>query len=112
MDDGGWILRGSGGLSAETAADLVLITAGSATTREHIVAFAAPLLPDVFFEREFQIRKYPEHYLGWKCTVHPESLPPEEVTLRAYIFESGKQRVRPIEGAHKFRVPSVALRGP
>jgi hypothetical protein len=64
------------------------------------------MVPDTFFERHVERRKYPEHYLGWKHTVTGPALPGGTLTLRAYVFDHEHQRVRPVEGVHKVEAPS------
>jgi hypothetical protein len=101
-----WSLHGTGGLSPDDAADLILITAEAEGAEEKIVAFSAPFLPDAFFEREAQTRRHVDHYMGWKSTVATTALPPGIVTLRAYVFEQDERALRPIEGVHKVEGPS------
>jgi hypothetical protein len=100
LDGSRWKLSGTGGLSADDAADLVLITAEPEGSEERIVGLAAPILPDAFFEREAQRRTHTETYYGWEHVISPASLPPGKLTLRAYIFEQDQQRLRPMEGVH------------
>jgi hypothetical protein len=109
LADGSWLLRGMGGTSAETAADLILITAQAAqpNAEEKIIALTAPLVPDNIFEREAQARRHPEHFVGWKHTLEPGFLPPGKLTLRTYIFEQDEQRLRPVEGTHVVGTSSV-----
>lgn len=99
-DDGRWRLAGLGGLSSETAVDLILITAQSAGNEERIVTLAAPLLPDTFFERHGERRRHPQHYLGWRHLLARAALPEGPVTLRAYTYDADKQQVRRMEGVH------------
>jgi hypothetical protein len=100
LDDGRWRLSGTGGLSADNAADLILLTAEPEAGEERIIGLAAPILPEPFFERETQRRRHAERYFGWKHIVSPASLLPGKLTLRAYIFEQDRQRLRPMEGVH------------
>jgi hypothetical protein len=106
LDASHWSLRGTGGLSASDAADLILITAEAAGAEEKIIAFSAPFLPDAFFERESQTRRHVEHYMGWKSTLPITALPPGMVTLRAYVFEQKGLVLRPIEGVHEVEGPA------
>jgi hypothetical protein len=100
LDGCRWKLSGTGGLSADDAADLVLITAEPEGREERIVGLAAPILPDVFFEREAQRRTHAETYFGWEHVISTASLSPGKLTLRAYIYEQDRQRLRPMEGVH------------
>lgn len=104
LDDGRWKLGGRGGLWDNSVADLILITAESAAGGEQIVALAAPFLPDTFWERLAQRRRYPEHFFGWSQTISLAALPVGELTLRAYIIDHDKQHVRPMDGTHKVGV--------
>jgi hypothetical protein len=100
LEDGHWRLSGTGGLSADDVADLILITAEPEGREERIIGLAAPVLPEAFFEREAQRRKHAERYFGWRHVIAPESLSPGKLTLRAYIYEQDRQRLRPMEGVH------------
>lgn len=100
QSDGRWVLSGVGGLSDSTPTHLILVTAQGAGETEQIIALAAPLLPDTFWERQAQRRKYPEHFLRWSETIDPASLPTGPVTLRAYALIYGRQAVLPINGIH------------
>ena len=109
LADGRWVLRGLGGNSADSGADLILITAQPAQpdAEEKIIALTAPMVPDTIYEREAQARRHPEHYVGWEHTLEPDLLPPGKLTLRAYIFEQDEQRLRPMEGTHVVGTSSV-----
>jgi hypothetical protein len=100
LDGSRWKLSGTGGLSADDAADLVLITAEPEGSEERIIGLAAPILPDAFFERGAQRRAHTEKFFGWEHVIAPASLSPGKLTLRAYIFEQDRQRLRPMEGVH------------
>lgn len=101
LPDGRWKLSGKGGFSDKSVADLVLITAESGDGAEQIIAFAAPLLADTFWERQSQRRLYPEHFLGWSRTISIEELPKRPLTFRAYVFNYQRKLVRPVDGAHR-----------
>ncbi|OAI56731.1 hypothetical protein AYO49_00450 [Verrucomicrobiaceae bacterium SCGC AG-212-N21] len=103
LDDGRWQLRGRGGLSDSSVADLVLITAESTAEGEQIVALAAPLPADTFWERRKERRLHPEHFLGWTRTISPELLPKGPLTLRAYMLDSETQLVHPVDGIHRIK---------
>jgi hypothetical protein len=107
QQDGRWLLRGLGGQSPDTPAELVLITAQptGANSQERIVALTAPVAPDNFFEREAQARRHPEQFFRWRYLLDPASLPGGPVTLRSYLFEHDSQRLRPIEGSYVMGYP-------
>jgi hypothetical protein len=107
QQDGQWLLRGLGGESPDTPAELVLITAQptSANSEERIIALTAPVAPENFFEREAQAGRHPEQFFRWRYRLDPASLPGGPVTIRSYLFEYEPQRIRQIDGTYVLGYP-------
>jgi hypothetical protein len=105
LPNGAWELSGLCPCSRAHSVDLpdlIIITsqlADDGVADELILAVATPVLPETFFERESQRRRYPQHFFGWRQTIDSSSLPSGKVVLRAYTFDHDAQRLELIDGA-------------
>lgn len=108
LEDGSWRLRGLGGLSWDSAADLVVITAQSGSEEERIIGYTAPFLPDRFFEREAQNRRQPELCMSWKYTIPPGALPSGSPVIRAYVYETEGRKLRRMDEVPQTAPPAGA----
>lgn len=99
--DGSLEMTGVCGLTRDLVitAELVVITATPDGGTENMVALAAPKIPDDFFDRALMRRQHYDHYFAWHWVVDRAALPAgREVTLRAYILDLEKRKVRQMKG--------------
>lgn len=108
MEDGRWQLSGFCALGNRELAfvpDLLLITAQPDGGEERLVTVIAPRLPETFFDRETQRRKYIDHHHAWSWMLETAQLPAGASTLRAYAFDGDEWSVAPVRGNRRIENP-------